>query len=297
MDSAAIIAYHTRMLDLYATTLAAVTTSAPAPAGTWPMENPAGILAVLLAVLAVIFWAMQQKAIQPLFKIIPALVFCYFIPTTLTTLGILPAESELYSWIRGYVLPTALFLLILSLDLPGIMRLGPKAVIMLLAGTAGVVIGGPIALLVYNFVFGDSSWALPLDSWKGLASLSGSWIGGGANFVAIGDVVGVSDTMLATMVIPDVFVASIWMGVLLYCSGHQERIDRWTGADASAIRNLEQRLTDFQQRVMRVASPGRPADHSGPRFRRLLGELQGRQPARVRLGKLHQGDRHGSGHH
>lgn len=227
-------------------------TTAEAAAHTPLVEDPAGILAILLAILAAIFWATQQNACKPFFKVIPALIFCYFIPTTLTTCGVLPAESPLYTWVKAFVLPAALFLLILSLDLPGIVRLGPKAVIMLLSGTFGVVIGGPIALLITSRFLSGDYWGLPPDAWQGLAALSGSWIGGGANFVAIGQMVGASDSMIALMVVPDVLVASVWMGVLLYCSGHQRRIDKWTGADASAIRDLEQRLTEFQERVVRV---------------------------------------------
>jgi len=211
------------------------------------VEHPAGLLATLLAVLALIFWLAQHPVAGRLFKVVPALVFCYFVPTTLTTFSVIPASSPLYSWVKSFVLPAALLLLILSLDLPGILRLGPKAVLMLLAGTAGVVGGGPIALFVCR------RW-LPEDAWQGMAALAGSWIGGGANFVALGEQAGASDTMLAMMVIPDVFVASIWMGVLLYLSGHQHRIDALIGADAQAIRDLERRLTDFQARVNRVAT-------------------------------------------
>ncbi|MFH1745497.1 MAG: DUF819 family protein [Planctomycetota bacterium] len=211
------------------------------------IEHPAGILAALLGVLAVIFWATQHPVIGRLFKVVPALVFCYFVPTALTTMGVLPSESGLYTWIKAFVLPAALLLLILSLDLPGIIRLGPKAVIMLLTGTASIVVGGPVALLICQH------W-LPEDAWKGLTALAGSWIGGGANFVALGDIAGASDKMMGLMVIPDVFVASIWMAVLLYLSGHQHRIDRATGANAQAIRDLEVRLTNFQARVNRVAT-------------------------------------------
>lgn len=216
-------------------------------------EQPAGILAVLLAVLAAIFWLAQHRVIGRFFKVVPALVFCYFVPTTLTTLGVIPAESPLYDWIKSFVLPAALLLLILSLDVPGILRLGPKAVIMLLAGTAGVVIGGPIAFWSCHYLL-TGQWRLPPDAWQGMAALSGSWIGGGANFVAIGEIAGTSDAMLATMVIPDVFVASIWMGTLLYLSGHQKKIDRWTGANTAAIDHLKQRMTDFQERVNRIAN-------------------------------------------
>ncbi len=219
--------------------------SPPPPA---PMlENPAGVLAVLISVLAVIFWLTQRPVAGRIFKIIPALVFCYFVPTALTTAGILPAESPLYGWIKTHLLPASLLLLVLSLDVRAILRLGPKAIIMLLSGTAGVVIGGPIALLICK------QW-LPEDAWRGMAALCGSWIGGGANFVALGEIAKVTDSMLGTMVIVDVFVANIWMGTLLYLSGHQERIDAWTGADASAIKHLQQRMADFQARVNRIAT-------------------------------------------
>jgi uncharacterized membrane protein len=211
------------------------------------IQDPAGLLAILLAVLAGIFWMSGHPVLGRIFKIIPSLVFCYFVPTALTTLGVIPAESPLYDWVKAVVLPAALVLLILALDIPGIIRLGPKAGIMLLAGTFGVVIGGPIALWIMQ------PW-LPPDAWKGMTALCGSWIGGGANFVALGHMAGISDEMLALMVIPDVFVANIWMGILLYLSGLQHRIDRWTGANAEAIRDLERRMTDFQQRTARTPS-------------------------------------------
>ena len=213
----------------------------------FPAEHPVGILAVLLAILAVIFWFGEQPAGRKLFSIIPKLVFCYFVPTTLTTLGVLPEESGLYDWIKGYMLPASLLLLILALDVPGILRLGPRAVIMLLAGTLGVVIGGPIALLIcQGFV--------PEDTWQGMTALCGSWIGGGANMVALGEIAGVSSDMFSMMVIVDVFIANIWMGILLYLAGQQRRIDRWTGADTSAIEELQQRIADFQAKTSRIPS-------------------------------------------
>lgn len=221
----------------------AVETAAPL------IEHPAGILAALLLVLAGLFWFGQQAAGRKLFGIVPMLVFCYFVPTTLTTFGVLPESSPLYDWIKTYLLPCSLVLLILALDLPGILRLGPRAGIMLLAGTTGVVIGGPISLLVFMKLFPE---AIPADTWQGLTALSGSWIGGGANMVALGDIAGVSSDMFAKMVIVDVFVANIWMGVLLYCAGKQEAIDRWTGADTSAIEDLKRRVAEFEARTSRI---------------------------------------------
>jgi uncharacterized membrane protein len=94
--------------------------------------------------------------------------------------------------------------------------------------------------------------SLPEDAWRGMTALCGSWIGGGANFVALGQIAETSDSMLAAMVIPDVFVANIWMGVLLYLSGHQATIDRRTGANTAAIDELKRRMTEFQERVSRT---------------------------------------------
>ncbi len=214
------------------------------------VTHPVGILALLLAVLAGIFWVGERTLGKGLFKIVPKLVFCYFVPTLLTTLGVLPAESELYDWIKSYLLPASLVLLILSLDLPGIIRLGPKAGIMLLAGTAGVMIGAPVALLVCELILPES--ALPADTWQGMAALTGSWIGGGANMVALADIAGTSSDMFSKMIIVDVFIANIWMGVLLYSAGVQEKIDKATGANTKAIYELQRRMEDFQAKTTRV---------------------------------------------
>lgn len=209
------------------------------------VSEPAGILAVLLAVLAGIFWFGETAPGRRLFGIVPRLVFCYFVPTTLTTLGILPDSSPLYDWIKDYLLPASLVLLILALDVPGIVRLGPKAVIMLLAGTAGVVLGAPVALWLF-------AGLVPPDTWQGMTALSGSWIGGGANMVALAQIAGTSDSMFAMMVIVDVAVANVWMGVLLYLAGQAERIDRWMRADTSAIEDLRRRVGEFEARTTRV---------------------------------------------
>ncbi len=223
-----------------------VTTQAAANAVTEPLiTSSAGLLAILLAVLAIIFAADRHPKIGRLFKIIPALVFCYFVPTLLSTYKVIPDEAELYKWVKGFVLPASLVLLTLSLDVRGILALGPKAIIMLLAGTAGVVIGGPLALWLWQGV-------LPEDAWQVMAYLAGSWIGGGANAVALQQNFGASNAAIAPIIVVDVAVANVWMGLLLYLAGRHERVDRWFGGDASAIVALEKKMEAFHQRVMRI---------------------------------------------
>lgn len=232
-----------------ASAIPAVGLSTSVLAGGVLVQDPAGVLAILLAVLAGIFYLASHRVTGRLFKIIPALVFCYFVPTALSTAAIIPVKSELYEWIKQFVLPACLLLLTLSLDVKGILRLGPKAVIMLLAGTAGVVIGGPIALAIWQ-------GRVEEDAWRLMSYLAGSWIGGGANAVALQKTFEASDAAIGPIIVVDVAVANVWMGVLLYLAGRKAGVDRWFGGDTSAITALERRMESFHQRVARIASLG-----------------------------------------
>ena len=206
-----------------------------------------GLLVILLVIPAVIFMIDTHEKYGKLFKIVPPLVFAYFIPTILTALNIIPSEAEIYGHIKRFVLPASLLLLTLAVDIKGIMRLGSKAVIMFFSGTIGVVIGGPIAL----FIFRNQ---LPPDIWKGMAALAGSWIGGGANFIAIGKSVGTTDAMLGLMVVVDVLVANIWTGILLYMASRYKAIDKRLKADNSMIEELKNKVVNFQEKTNRVST-------------------------------------------
>ncbi|HDR05846.1 MAG TPA: DUF819 family protein [Candidatus Marinimicrobia bacterium] len=211
------------------------------------IHNQFGLLAVLMTVPALIFYLQRYAPINRLYGIVPPLVFAYFLPTLLTFLNIIPPEAPVYSQIKKFVLPASLLLLTLAVDIRGIIRLGRKAVIMFLTGTLGIVIGGPISLLIWHKY-------LPEDIWKGMAALAGSWIGGGANFIAIGQSVGTPDQMMGVMVVVDVLVANILTGALLFLAGRYEAIDRRLKADNSAIIELRDKVIAFQKSTERVAS-------------------------------------------
>lgn len=165
-------------------------------------------------------------------------------------------ESHLYHVASRYLLPASLLLLCLSIDLKGILRLGPKAGIMFLTGTFGVILGGPIALLViYNLAPEGFIPAARDDVWKGLSTIAGSWIGGGANQAAMKEIFKVNDTLFGTMVVVDVVVANIWMGFLLYGANITARLDRWLKADSSAIEDLKSRISAYRESIERIATP------------------------------------------
>ena len=206
------------------------------------------LLSVLLGLLAVLFTVAAHARYGRIFKVVPLLVFAYFVPALLSNFGVIPLESSLYAFIRTWLLPASLVLLVISADIPSILRLGRPALLLFLIATASIVLGGPIAYLALG-------WLVPAElgdeAWKGLAALSGSWIGGGANFIAVGESVGAANSTIAMMVVVDVAVANVWMAVLLYFSGRAEAMDARIGADRSSIDAVQRAVAQFQKEVAR----------------------------------------------
>ncbi len=217
------------------------------------VQSPLGVAAVLLFVLAALFMAQRHPLGARLFSVVPLLIFCYFVPTILSNTGVIPLESEAYTFIRRVLLPASLLLLVLSTDIPAVISLGRDAVTLFLAATASIAAGGPLAFLALG-------WMFPVDAldqaWKGLAALTGSWIGGGANFVAIGESVGADPATMSLMVVVDVGVANVWTAVLLWFAGHEKVMDGRVGADRSRIDAVRHKVEKYQAEVARPANLG-----------------------------------------
>ncbi|WP_372633687.1 DUF819 domain-containing protein [Fodinibius sp.] len=218
--------------------------------------NDAVVLGILLLILALIFItsSSDNPRWQKFYTFVPSLLLCYFIPSIFNSLGLISGEeSNLYFVASRYLLPASLVLLTLSIDFKGIIGLGPKAIIMFLAGTLGIVIGGPLAVLTAGYfspelVGGEGPEAL----WRGLSTVAGSWIGGGANQTAMYEVFDPSDNLFSAMVTVDIIVANIWLGFLLYGAGISERIDRWFNADATPITELRKKIENYKASIARI---------------------------------------------
>jgi uncharacterized membrane protein len=218
--------------------------------------NDAVVLGLLLIVLAFVFYTshLDHPGWKKFYTYVPALLLCYFLPALLHwPLGLVSGEhSKLYFMASRYLLPASLILLCLSIDFQGILNLGSKALIMFFAATLGIVIGGPIALfLIHNFA-PNIVPASPEDVWRGLSTVAGSWIGGGANQTAMKEIYEVADDLFAAMIVVDVVVANIWMGFLLYGANITKRVDAWLKSDVSAIEDLKQKVADYQASVARM---------------------------------------------
>jgi uncharacterized membrane protein len=217
------------------------------PTSTPLIHDSYGLIAVLILIPALLFYLAEKTPLAAFFKKVPLLVFAYFIPSVLASLGVIPTSAPLYDSVMSFVLPASLLLLTLAVDIKGIINLGPKALIMFFAATAGIIIGGPVSL----FIFQDY---LPPDIWKGFAALAGSWTGGGVNFVAVGKMVEADETMLGMMVIVDVIVAYTWTGILMYLAGSYKKIDARFKANNTSVEELKLKVESFQNQTVRIST-------------------------------------------
>jgi len=219
--------------------------------------NDAIVLGLLMTVVAWVFYTSNSP--KPFWKkfytFVPSILLCYFLPALLNwPLGLIDGEeSSLYFVASRYLLPASLVLLCLSIDLKGIINLGPKAIIMFLAATVGIILGGPLAILVISTIApGVLDVGNGEEVWRGLTTVAGSWIGGGANQASMKEIFGVSDNLFATMIVVDVICANIWTGFLLYGASITKRVDRWLKSDTSAIDELKDRVEKYQASIAKI---------------------------------------------
>ncbi|ABX50892.1 DUF819 family protein [Shewanella sp. SP1S1-7] len=220
------------------------------------VTNDATALGILATILGFVFYTSSSSHPfwQKFYRFIPALLLCYFLPSLLNTFGVIDGNtSQLYFVASRYLLPACLVLLILSVDLKAILSLGPKALIMFLTGTVGIVIGGPIALLLVSVIEPSLIGVDGPDAvWRGMTTLAGSWIGGGANQAAMKEIYVVGGNIFSVMVTVDVIVANIWMAVLLFMASKAKEIDARTGADTSAIEALKEKVEKYHAENARI---------------------------------------------
>jgi uncharacterized membrane protein len=214
------------------------------------------IFGLLAFILAGVFYTQKDQKFSAFYKVIPAVLLCYLLPALLVYLRIIdPKESKLYFVASRYLLPAALVLMTLSVDLKAVLRLGPKSLIMFFTGTVGIIIGGPLALIFTGTLWPELLQLEGNDAiWRGLATVAGSWIGGGANQAAMLEVFSYNKNLYGSMVLVDVLVANFWLAILIFLVGKKTQIDHYLKADSQSIDDLIEKMEGYQKSVRRVAS-------------------------------------------
>ena len=229
------------------------------------------VFGILMLCLGLVFYtsSIDKGFWKSFYKIVPGVLLCYLLPAIFNSIGLIsPHWSELdadgklvekssnvYFIASRYLLPASLVLMTLSIDLKGIFNLGPKALIMFLTGTLGIVIGGPVAILLISLVSPETVGGAGFDAvWRGLSTLAGSWIGGGANQAAMLEIYQYNPDKYGGMVLVDIVVANVWMALLLIGIGKSDKIDRWLKADNTAIEALKEKVSTYADSITRNPS-------------------------------------------
>jgi uncharacterized membrane protein len=219
------------------------------------ISDDAVVFGLLMLILGFIFYTSNSdnKYWSNFYKVMPALLMAYLLPSILSSLGVISDEhSNLYFVASRFLLPAALVLMTLSVDLKAMFNLGPKALIMFFAGTVGIIIGGPLAVLLISVVSPETVGGVGPDAvWRGLATIAGSWIGGGANQAAMLEIYEYNPKNYGGMVLVDIVIGNLWMAIILMGIGKSDKIDKWLQSDTSAIEELRKTVSTYAEKVTR----------------------------------------------
>ena len=185
-----------------------------------------GLLLIVIAILL----AHRQPRLEPLFRWLPVPLWCYALPMAGVTFGWLPSDAAALARHRALataLLPAALSLLLLGVDMPSVLRSGRRAMLVAAVGASGVLLGAPLGVWLLRA-------HLPPEAWKGAGSLAATWTGGTMNLLSLRIMLGTPEEIFAPLVIVDAMIAYGWMALLVAASGFQRPINRWLGAAESA---------------------------------------------------------------
>ncbi|MEX2497065.1 MAG: DUF819 family protein [Woeseia sp.] len=196
------------------------------------ISSPGGVLAVLCAVAA--FWFVIDQVTQwKLFQYVPPLLFIYATPVFLNNFGVIPSTgSPVYSGLSDFVLPAFIVLMLIKVDVPAAVRIMGKGVLVMLMGTAGVVVGAVVSYLIVH------RWLAP-DAWTGFGALAGSWIGGTGNMAAASEMLNTSPEQFGLAVIADNVIYLVWLPILLASKNIADRFNKWTGVAEDRLKLMD----------------------------------------------------------
>jgi len=195
------------------------------------ISSPLGVLAVL-AFVAAFFFMIEQTTRAKLFQYVPPLLFIYATPVFLNNFDVIPSDSPVYAGLSAYLLPAFIVLMLMKVNVPAVVGVMGKGVLVMLMGTAGVMVGAVVAYMLVHT-------SLSEDAWKGYGALAGSWIGGTANMAATAEMLGTSEEQFGLAVIADNVIYVVWLPLLLLSRDFADRFNKWARVPADRLAAMD----------------------------------------------------------
>ncbi len=203
------------------------------------IESSLGYITILLAVASSIVY-LQERYRWRIFEYLPAIVVIYFVVMLLSTAGVWQKSQEItdiYKSLKSILLPSMIFLMLLSGDIRNITKLGKRMILTFFLSSLSIVLGFIGMFMLLHNLFEPNAW-------QTFGALSGSWMGGSANMVAIEGALGIDDSDMGYVLLIDSIDYAIWVMTLLGLVSFANRFNSWTKADTSIIDSVAQNLAD-----------------------------------------------------
>jgi uncharacterized membrane protein len=194
-------------------------------------------ITILLFIASILVY-IEQKTKAKFFEYLPAIVILYFLVMTLSSLGVWSKTQEInytYKAFKSNLLPAMIFLMLLQSDIRKILKLGKKILLTFFLATCSISIGFILSFMIFHNLFEPNAW-------KAFGALSGSWMGGTGNMVAIQGALNLPDSDMGYVLLIDSIDYAIWVMILLALVPFATRFNIWVKADGSILESLSSSL-------------------------------------------------------
>jgi len=206
------------------------------------IENGLIYLLLLTIIISLIVYT-EKKTQAKIFEYLPSIVIIYFVVMLFSTFGLWQKSESVtatYKAVKSNLLPAMIFLMLLSADMREIFKLGKKMLLTFFLASFSIALGFIGMFTLFHTYFGE-------ESWKPFAALSGSWMGGTANMVAIQGALNLPDSAMGYTLLIDSIDYAIWVMLLLALVPLAKKFNLWSKADTSLIDEVGKRLAQKEE--------------------------------------------------
>ena len=205
----------------------------------------------LLAIIGSTIVYIEKKSRHKLFSYLPSIVLLYFVVMLFSTFGLWQKSESvtaIYTFLKSNLLPAMIFLMLLSADMREIFKLGKKMLLTFFLAAMSIAIGFIGTFSLFHTYFEPGSW-------KAFAALSGSWMGGTGNMVAIQGALDLPDSAMGYTLLIDSIDYAIWVMILLALVPFAKKFNIWSKADTSIIDEVGERLAQKEAHKKPLTAP------------------------------------------
>lgn len=171
-------------------------------------------------------------------KQLSATLATMFLSMFCANLGVIPYTSPIYSMVTKNLVPLAVSLLLFDSDLRRVVRDTGSLIIAFFVGAVATLVGTVISFPLIPMK------AIGTDGWKVASALTARHIGGGINFIAVAETLGISASTVSAALAADNVMVALYFAYLFASSTEGEADDDDSAADAVVLNNEDWKYSE-----------------------------------------------------